>query len=100
MRLRRSAITALMIGAVGAFGLAACGGDDDSSSGSASTGSSAATTNGAGTAASGATDPSKPPVVLALHALKIPSVDLLTPYEAGAKAAADEINAKGGFGGR
>ena len=51
-------------------------------------------------AAGAAVDPSKPPVVFALNTLKISVVDLLTPYEAGANAAASYINSQGGIGGR
>lgn len=40
------------------------------------------------------------PVVFVLNTLKISGSDLLTPYAAGADAAAKQINARGGFGGR
>jgi ABC-type branched-subunit amino acid transport system substrate-binding protein len=100
MRFRKGAATALVL-AAGLFGVAACGDDDDNESG-AGAAAPAATTDAAAGSDSGAgqVDESKPPVVLALNSLKIPLVDLLTPYEAGAAAAAKKINAEGGFGGR
>jgi branched-chain amino acid transport system substrate-binding protein len=42
----------------------------------------------------------KPDLHIALVAAAVPGVDLLTPFAAGADAAASAINAKGGFGGR
>jgi ABC-type branched-subunit amino acid transport system substrate-binding protein len=105
MKVHKGAVTALLVGALAAGGLTACGGDDDDNGASGTTSAAPAATTPAasttsGTATATAVDPSKPKVVLALNALKIPAVDLLTPYTAGAKAAAKAINAKGGFGGR
>jgi ABC-type branched-subunit amino acid transport system substrate-binding protein len=96
---RRSAATALLVGGLAIVGLPACGGDDDNNASSGAAAATQATTTAAGSTQA-AVDPSKPPVVLALNALKIPAADLLTTWGAGANAAAEEINAKGGFGGR
>jgi branched-chain amino acid transport system substrate-binding protein len=97
MGFRRGAATALVV-VMAAFGAAACGDDDDDGGGGQ--GAAPAATTPAEGGATGQIDESKPPVVLALHALKIPVVDLLTPYIAGSNAAAKVINEKGGFGGR
>jgi len=87
--------------------LAACGGDDDNNgastpSTSTSASSSTTSTSGASTtsAGTGAVDPSKPKVKIAVMSSKEPSGDLLTFFERGANAAAKAINANGGFGGR
>jgi ABC-type branched-subunit amino acid transport system substrate-binding protein len=102
MRIRRAILT-LAIAAATTAGLAACGGDDDDN-GSAATSSNASTStqSSTGTSTAGATgqlDPSKPDTHIAMIVIKIPGSDLLTPYTVGANAAADAINAAGGFGG-
>lgn len=79
-------VAASVIVLLGVLGLAACGGDDSA--------------KGAGAATSSGIDEGKPSVRFALVTLKIPGSDLLTPFGAGADAAAKQINAKGGFGGR
>jgi branched-chain amino acid transport system substrate-binding protein len=79
-------------------GLAACGGDDDDDTTTAAGGTPAST---AATGASAAkVDPAKPKVHIALVANKVPGSNLLDQYNEGAQAAADQINAAGGFGGR
>jgi ABC-type branched-subunit amino acid transport system substrate-binding protein len=55
---------------------------------------------GVGGAAQRKIDASKPPVRVALIAIKLPAVDVLTPYQTGISAAFKQINARGGFGGR
>jgi ABC-type branched-subunit amino acid transport system substrate-binding protein len=71
--------------------LSACGSDDDGDS----------TESGTTAAATGkGIDSSKPPWRIPVISIKIPGLDLLTPQAAGAKAAAEQINAEGGFGGR
>jgi ABC-type branched-subunit amino acid transport system substrate-binding protein len=100
----RRAVTALAVAACCAGGLAACGGDDDNDNRRAATGSAQAGPGSSSTsssaAATGKLDPSKPDVHISVISIKIPGSDLLTPYTAGANAAADAINAAGGFGGR
>jgi branched-chain amino acid transport system substrate-binding protein len=102
VRMRYPRALALLVGAMlCVVGLAACGGDDDNDNGSAA--SPAATSSGSSsgsTASSGKLDSSKPDVRFSLVILKIPGSDLLTPYGQGAEAAAKQINAEGGFGGR
>jgi ABC-type branched-subunit amino acid transport system substrate-binding protein len=97
--MRRNQLIAVLAAACASVSvLAACGDDaDDTGSNSAET-STAATTAAEGSG--GSLDTSKEPIVVALNALKVQAVDLLTPYEAGAAAAAKQINAQGGFGGR
>src|SRR4051812_23055544 len=91
MWLRKGAVMALTMTAV-VFGLAACGGDDDDGGGAATTPaatSTAPSTTSTGTSTTaGTVDPSKPPVLIAINALKIPAVDLLTPYTVAANQAA------------
>src|SRR4051812_47523355 len=100
MQVRRSALVALTVGALAAFGVTACGGDDDDTTSSTAASAPASTSTGSASAgATGQIDSSKPETLIDVHALKIPAVDLLTPYMAGANAAADVINAQGGFGG-
>lgn len=68
-----------------ALGVAACGSSSGGSgSGHAGSGSSAG----------------KSPVVINVVSAKIPGLDFLGPYAAGANAAAKAINREGGFGGR
>lgn len=81
MRMRRIGI-GLLLSVLCVAGLSACG---DASNGS-----------GGGKSASH----NHNPVVFVLNTLKISGSDLLTPYAAGADAAAKQINARGGFGGR
>jgi ABC-type branched-subunit amino acid transport system substrate-binding protein len=83
-----------------AAGLAACGGDDDNDSPAGATSGGGASTSTSASTSTGKLDPSKPEVHVALISLKIPGSDLLGPYEIGANAAADSINAAGGIGGR
>jgi ABC-type branched-subunit amino acid transport system substrate-binding protein len=100
MSMRKSLAT-VAVALAAAVGLAACGGDDDDNGAAAtSTATATATTGASTTASTGAVDPSKPEVHIALDTIKIPGSDLLTPYAEGANAAAAAINAKGGFGGR
>jgi ABC-type branched-subunit amino acid transport system substrate-binding protein len=40
------------------------------------------------------------PITILVDTLKLPGTDLVTPYTDGAQAAADQINAQGGIGGR
>jgi len=86
--------------------LAACGGDDDDNNGAAAStpSTSPSTTSGSGasttSAGTGAVDPSKPKVKIAVFSSQDPSSDLLTYFDRGATSAAKAINAKGGFGGR
>jgi ABC-type branched-subunit amino acid transport system substrate-binding protein len=99
----KRALAALAVAASCAAGLAACGGDDDDNSSAATSSAPAATGSGSTstpTASTGQVDPSKPPVHIALITIKIPGSDLFTPYGVGANAAANAINAEGGFGGR
>ncbi len=74
--------------------LAACGSSSSTSSATSSASSSQAT------ATSAAASTNKTPVTLAMVAYKLPGIDLVTPMSAGADAAAAQINAAGGFGGR
>jgi ABC-type branched-subunit amino acid transport system substrate-binding protein len=93
-------------GCAACIALAACGGTSNSTTSAAAAGS--ATTSAAGnsttsptanpTSASGAA--TKAPVTLAVVTYKVPGLDLLTPMTAGAQAAASQINAAGGIGGR
>jgi ABC-type branched-subunit amino acid transport system substrate-binding protein len=101
-------MAAVAIAVASTAGLAACGGDDDDNGGAANGGaastpsSTPASTSSSTTSSSASTgqlDPSKPDTHIALIAIKIPGSDLLTPYTVGAEAAADAINAQGGFGG-
>ncbi len=97
--MRRNQVIAALLAAVASVGvLTGCGSDSDDSQDSGAT--TAATTAASGGESTGKIDESKEPVVVALNALKVQAVDLLTPYEAGAEAAAKKINAAGGFGGR
>jgi ABC-type branched-subunit amino acid transport system substrate-binding protein len=93
---RNQVIAALAAALLCTTALAACGSDDDAKTASTAGGGASTSASGGG----GAVDSSKPPVVLSVNALKIQAVDLLTPYVAGAQAAADALNAKGGIGGR
>jgi ABC-type branched-subunit amino acid transport system substrate-binding protein len=93
---RNHAILGLVAALSCTAALSACGSSDSTSTSSTASG----TTAGSGAAATGKIDSSKPPVTLQLNTLKIQAVDLLTPYGAGANAAADVINAQGGIGGR
>ncbi|MBF6621348.1 MAG: ABC transporter substrate-binding protein [Patulibacter sp.] len=93
---RQRALAVLVAGCASVSVLAACGDADDEPAGTDAAGVSVTTSDAAG----GKIDDSKEPVVIALNALKMQAVDLLTPYEAGAAAAAKQINAEGGFGGR
>lgn len=77
----RYAVVALVVVLVGAAALAACGGSSSSASGSRSG------------AASGS------PITIALDGMHITGLDLLTGQQAGAQAAASEINSMGGIGG-
>jgi ABC-type branched-subunit amino acid transport system substrate-binding protein len=88
------ALALLLAALLCVVGLTACGGDDNGSGSAASTSSSGSTTSG------GQLDSSKGDVRFSLVILKIPGSDLLTPYGKGAEAAAKQINAQGGFGGR
>jgi ABC-type branched-subunit amino acid transport system substrate-binding protein len=99
--MRRTQVIAVLVAALtSASVLTACG-DDDTEETAGGAGAAATTTaSGDGGQSSGAIDDSKEPIVVALNALKVQAVDLLTPYEAGAEAAANKINAEGGFGGR
>lgn len=104
---RRGAMFAPIAALLCGLTLAACGSSDETESTSdTSAATQSASTEAATTASTtaaetgGSVDPSKPKVVIALNTLKIPAVDLLSAYEAGANAAAKEINASGGFGGR
>lgn len=92
----KHAAAGLVVALLSLSGLTACGSGDDAET--TSTGGAGSST--ADAAAGGAIDESKPPVRFALNTLQIPGSDLLTPFAAGAQAAADEINANGGFGGR
>jgi branched-chain amino acid transport system substrate-binding protein len=97
---RKSVITGLAAAVMSMGALSACGGSDDDSTAASGASAATTTTSSGAAAAGGKIDSSKPAVVLALNSLKIQTVDLLTPYEAGAKAAAAVINGKGGIGGR
>jgi ABC-type branched-subunit amino acid transport system substrate-binding protein len=63
---------------------------------------STAVVAGAGTGrhTGGKIDAAKPPVRFAVISINVPGVPLLPDYEAGARAAAAQLNASGGFGGR
>ncbi len=81
-----------------ALALAACG---SSSTTSASSSTTSASTGSASTATSAAVpSASKTPIAFALISYRIPGSDSLTELTAGADAAANQINAAGGFGGR
>lgn len=84
MSLRRVGLALTVLAC--AAGLAACGSSSSSSSGS-----------GGGTNSASA---SKSPVVIDLVSMKLPGLDFLDTYNAGAVAAAKVINSQGGFGGR
>jgi branched-chain amino acid transport system substrate-binding protein len=86
----RSAIAGLLL-AICAAGLTACG-DDDETEGA---GTSVSTTE-----AAGKIDPSKPPATFALITFKLPGLNYVDPFKAGAEAAAQKINDAGGIGGR
>ncbi len=95
--MRRNQLVAALVAACASVSvLAACGDDAEDTSSN----SGAATSTAANGESGGGIDKSKEPLVVALNALKIQAVDLLTPYEAGSAAAAKQINAQGGFGGR
>ena len=97
VRAKRAAAAAI-VGVLRAAAIAACGG---SSSGSSATSSSRATrpTSAASSAAtSAATNTS--PINIALITFKIPALDFITDYQAGANAALDYINSIGGWGSR
>jgi branched-chain amino acid transport system substrate-binding protein len=102
-KLRLSQVVVGLIAALLCVGvLSACGGGGSSTTETGG-GSGAEAGGGATTTASksgGGIDSSKPPVRIPIIAIKLPGTDILTPQAAGAKAAADEINAAGGFGGR
>jgi ABC-type branched-subunit amino acid transport system substrate-binding protein len=55
---------------------------------------------GSGSGSGGSNGDSKGPVHVALIAFKIPALDFIDDYAAGAEAAVKQINANGGFGGR
>ena len=88
---RRTAIC-LAVAALCTVPLAGCGSSSSSTRGG--TGSSAKAQ------ATPAVQSSKSPVVIALITFKIPSLDFIDDYYAGAEGAANEINAMGGVGGR
>jgi ABC-type sugar transport system substrate-binding protein len=90
MRMKHLRLVA--VAGLACLGLAACGGGDDDSTGTATASGPAATTTAAASA--------KGPITLALVTYKVPGLDLLTPMTAGAQAAAKQINAAGGIGGR
>jgi ABC-type branched-subunit amino acid transport system substrate-binding protein len=79
--------------------LAGCGGDDDNNGTTAAAGSGAAATTTTAAAAN-AIDPSKGEVHFALVAIGPPVATVYNQYGTGADAAANAINAQGGFGGR
>lgn len=88
-------VAGLMLLALLAFAISACGGGGSTSS------NEEASAEGASTeAAESSIDSSKPPWRIPVISIKIPGLDLLTPNADGAKAAADKINAEGGFEGR
>jgi branched-chain amino acid transport system substrate-binding protein len=91
---RNKVIAAVAAALLATAALSACGSDDDTKTASTGGGTSPSAAGG------GTIDSSKPPVVLSVNALKIQAVDILTPTLAGAEAAANVINAKGGIGGR
>ncbi|MFT3865094.1 MAG: ABC transporter substrate-binding protein [Solirubrobacterales bacterium] len=97
-------VVALIAVLICAVVLGACGGGGSSSGGSTAEGGSSSEEGNSTTASSqsegGQIDAGKPPVRIPVISIKIPGLDLLTPQAAGAKAAADKINAEGGFGGR
>ncbi|MBF6621347.1 MAG: ABC transporter substrate-binding protein [Patulibacter sp.] len=97
--MRRTQVIAALVAALTSVSVLTACGDDDTEE---AAGGAAATTTATGSQgeSGGAIDDSKEPIVVALNALKVQAVDLLTPYEAGAEAAANKINAAGGFGGR
>ncbi len=103
MRRYRTRIMGLGVTVLCVVGLAACGSSSSStttsSASSAASSSSAATSTAAATTSAAAVSSSNP-VVIFVDSLKIPGTDLVTPYTNGAQAAANEINAAGGIGGR
>lgn len=81
---------------------AACGSSSTSTTSTTTTSAAATTTSSSSAAASttAATTASKSPITFAVVSWKLPGSDILTAFSAGAQAAAKQINASGGFGGR
>lgn len=80
------AVSRAVMGMLCAVVLAACGSSSSSSAGSGAQGGKSGAATGS-------------PITIALDGMKITGLDLLTGEQAGAQAAADQINANGGFGG-
>jgi ABC-type branched-subunit amino acid transport system substrate-binding protein len=97
-------LLALLLGALCAGALAACGSSSSTTTtSSAPAASSTAATTSAATS-SAATSSSAPantsPINVALITFKLPALDFITDYQAGANAALAYINSIGGWGGR
>lgn len=91
MRRMTAGLLALLL----ASSLAACGDDGDDES-AAAPAAETATAEATGQAPDG----DKPPIRVALIGAKIPGLNMLDAFEAGADVAARKLNAEGGVGGR
>ncbi len=100
MRVRRGVVV-LAVSAVSAIAVAACGSSSSTTTSSAASSTSSATTSAAATtsASSSGAAATGSPDVFALITFKIPGLDFISDYLAGAQAAADVINKDGGIGG-
>jgi ABC-type branched-subunit amino acid transport system substrate-binding protein len=96
MRIKRTLAT-LLVGVLCAAAVAACGSSSSSTSTSASGSAGGTATNAAAPSSSGG---DKSPINIALITFKIPALDFIEDYQAGAQAALNYIKSIGGWGGR